>query len=366
MAAAGQGPSPTGVYTHITNDVLKAFDDTPKPFDKVAAYGKPLGFWYAPDLVWPQLLSDKDAWYVRQGTLVSCEPPPPPPKPSSKKKKPVVPFEELPWVKALPEAERARIFAAQAASDAAIPIEAARKEKRKGKIIEFYEWVFGKKTGEPPMWESGVTNNLPTVFDRPHVVYQFSMEGKFEDDFDKPDLKKVFNLTSATLDGFLAKVREEMKDTQYARVEGLSSNSVIGRYYVERMSKVWGGINFDKSLFPEVLVPGTWQCYMERPSGCLWHPAAVFGSDTPPPPTAILAWARSRSEADQIVSGWGSAGKLSVAGVDEAGTLVFYNISKVGGGRRGRTFRRKAKRSNKNGRRFTRKSKHDVRRDRYA
>lgn len=35
-------------------------------------------------------------------------------------------------------------------------------------------------------------------------------------------------------------------------------------------------------------------------------------------------------------------------------------------GGRGRTFRRKAKRSNKNGRRFTRKSKHDVRRDSHA
>ncbi len=190
----------------------------------------------------------------------------------------------------------------------------------------------------------------------------------------------------------MEKAMTKMTETEGDRQVTASGNRnvILGYYYSRHMSKVWGGINFDKSLFEEPVVKPSWKYYLEVPSGCLWRPTLVFGLEAlpeiprkpngvpdwdsvraanAPPPTAILAWARSRAEANEHVRLMGKwADKVSVAGFDDQENLVFFYFKgqPAKGGRRGRTFRRKPKRSNKNGSRFTRKSKHDVRRNRHA
>jgi hypothetical protein len=349
------------MYTHITDYALDIILDQPSKDKGTSVYGKPEGFWFAPDLEWVKLMSKKGDLDIRAAIQS--------PKSS------------------------ARVINSVA-------------EIRAPKYLEMYEWVLGyRKGGSPPMVtketklsQNGVPHNGN------HFVYQFSLDGKLEEDIENPSLDKVFKLTAENEAEFLAKVNGTMKQDYLGLLEVGKQAKRLGRYYVMYMSKLWGGIVFDESLFaPELFDKSlfdepwstqanqsrlTWKHYLEVPSGCLWHPSIVLGLtplkeipkprplDPPttrageaPPPTAVLAWAGSKKEADNQVELMGKwAGKVSVPGFDDQENLVFFHFNgpPAKGGRRGRTFRRKPKRSNKNGRRFTRKSKHDVRRDRHA
>lgn len=364
-----------GLYTHITDRVIASFSDDPMSFNTTASFGKPVGFWYAPELIWATLLSEKGDWSIRTGIydpeqtemqLRRLAP-----------KKPPRPLQEEKWFQRESPERQAEILAATAE----VPRMKEVKKMRSPIILEFYEWALGKRTGDPPMWTEKTemsSNALPSEFKGYHVVYQFSLEGKFESDFNKPDVNKVFNLTKDNEEAFMRFVKEQMG----VKEEDLLSNDVLGKYYRDKMSKQWGGINFDSSVFTitekRCAEPrGCWKYYTERPSGCLWRPATLLGN--PPPPT-VLAWAQTKERADEILTNMRQySDKLYIAGFDSKEALVFFHIGRtstpsVASGEagtlalegRGRTFRRKTKRTNKNGRRFTRKSKHYVRRNRHA
>jgi hypothetical protein len=57
-----------------------------------------------------------------------------------------------------------------------------------------------------------------------------------------------------------------------------------GDYYEEVMKPVWGGIDYDKSLFTDELkAKYPYIQYVEIPSGCLWHPKEVMPGYVPTP-----------------------------------------------------------------------------------
>jgi hypothetical protein len=259
--------------------------------------------------------------------------------------------------------------------------------------LEFYQWALGEKEGTPQMWNESTeltTTNLPTNANGIHYVYQFSLDGKLENDITKPDLTKVFNLTAENEKEWLAYVKEDAAKSNIS--SAISESVLLGNYYSAVMSRQWGGINFDASVFSSASsLRSPWKYYVERASGCLWNPVLVLGlpeidtNTLPPPspyqtsfpiaragkaplPSAVLSFATSKTQADSLLATHGE--RLSVAGIDKDNQLVFFVFrgrrlgSTEKGGRRGRTFRRKAKRSNKNGGRPSRKSKHDVRRNR--
>jgi hypothetical protein len=336
------------MYTHITEYRLDILQDQPSKDNRTSTYGKPVGFWFAPDLEWAKLMSAKGDLGIRAALLSDKSP--------------------------------ARVH--------------EYVKTRAPKYLEMYEWALGyRKEGSPPMvTEETKLSPYDVPYSGNHFVYQFSLDGKLENDMEKPGLDKVFNLTADYEAKFLAKVNDEMKESAHTfrnSTEEYKQVQLLGRYYITRMSNLWGGIVFDKSLFAGPVVNWSWKYYLEVPSGCLWHPSLVLGLKTPkempvprsvleppttgageaPPPTAVLAWAWSREGANgkaKLLEKWGD--KLSIAGFDDKENLVFFllNGQPPAGKGRGRTFRRKPKRSNKNGRRFTRKSKHDVRRDRHA
>jgi len=69
------------------------------------------------------------------------------------------------------------------------------------------------------------------------------------------------------------------------------------------MSKVWGGIDYDESLFTDPLKQKyPFLPYVELPSGCLWRPKKVL-ADYTPTPTVVLAIADTQQTADAIASG---------------------------------------------------------------
>lgn len=165
--------------------------------------------------------------------------------------------------------------------------------------------------------------------------YQFPLEGKFVDDISKPDITKIFRLTSSNIgqfeESFKAYLSETLK-TKQAKLYVIALNSVYtdlrtdeekvapmdykkydqlllktakdfikgnathpkisvalrlieyGDYLENRMRPVWGGIDYDESLFTDDLkkqypfIP-----YVEIPSGCLWHPKEVMPEYVPTP-----------------------------------------------------------------------------------
>ncbi len=134
-------------------------------------------------------------------------------------------------------------------------------------------------------------------------------------------------------------------------------NSIVSvtltKYSRDVLWKAWGGIYYDKSLFEANPDPPrkSWLYNVEIPSLCLFRPVAVLGTDTLD--EKILEFVATCPETP----------KPGVYVAKPEGTAVaFCSKPEAKGGRRrrgyrGRTFRRKPMRRNKNGGRSTRKSR---------
>jgi hypothetical protein len=147
------------------------------------------------------------------------------------------------------------------------------------------------------------------------------------------------------------------------RAKNLKTNRLLADFYVEVMTIEWGGIYFDASLFAGGVEPGSWKANLEVESGCLWAPRNVLGAPVCIAPNAVIAFAASAEQAtrratEPLIAPY--ADRLFLAGVTTDDHVAFFQTPRVGG-RRGRTFRSKALRRNKNGRRLARQSQRRIR-----
>jgi hypothetical protein len=179
------------------------------------------------------------------------------------------------------------------------------------------------------------------------------LEGKFEEDLTKPDKTKIFRLTASNIEAFeetfntyfQEKVRktpvrtyqrmlerpypdlrtQEEKDNPKLRYgvkgsagtlerllmdriqavkDGIPTDPALsrairlvehGEFFDEKMKPVWGGIDFDESLFTDTLqAKYPFIEKVEVPSGCLWHPNKVMPGYTPVDLLAAKAGRRTR------------------------------------------------------------------------
>lgn len=163
--------------------------------------------------------------------------------------------------------------------------------------------------------------------------YEFPLEGKFVDDISKPDKTKILRLTSANIDTFersfepyLSEKRKTVKPRLYvimlnsiyssykalltdeekltikdydkfllkhatSFVKGSMTHPKIstairlieyGNFLNEKLKPIWGGIDYDASLFTDDLkAKYPFIKNVEIPSGCLWHPKDVMPDYVP-------------------------------------------------------------------------------------
>lgn len=348
-------------------------------------YGKPAGFWLAPELAWVDLVASRKSWEIT-GDIVK---------------------------EAAPE---------------------YRFEFTK----EFYDDVFRGVPAEdyvsgtplrpiPPSSAKGGTT---------HFVYQFAIDSsKFSTDIDAPARDRIYTITASNLADFLSTVVRIHADvnanranypagTTYTVFRDATGNARIGWFHQTYMADHWAGVYFDESLFtPELKKEHEWIRMIEIPSVCLWHPVSFLGlpvKEVPNPNyeremAGLDYWRASRGptwepektrsfglvredDLKAVLTLVGSPSnlteklqkgnpykryslpplkaylsKLWVAGVaQESPRLVmimrngkfvgdaettFGEATKGGRRRRGRTFRRTFRRRDKNGGRPTRKSK---------
>jgi hypothetical protein len=309
------------VYTHIASrpiDVLTTRDAG----GKAAFGGKPGGFWFARDRVWVDLMARKGTWNITA------------------------------------------------------PLLGAAGQTPRPYIAEAYACVVERAC---PTAE-GKTLQVPPM--DPHFVYQFSLDHALVTDFNASAKDKVFRLTAeneaewlADFDGWAESVASEKARlvSDYIRGVGvreddprarhLKTNRLLADYYSEVMNAEWGGIYFDASLFASGVEPGSWKANLEVESGCLWHPRNVLGAPGCIAPNAVIAFAASADQAtrratESLIAPY--ADRLFLAGVTTDDHVAFFQTPRVGG-RRGRTFRSKALRRNKNGRRLARQSQRRIR-----
>lgn len=317
------------VYTHIAQ---------PRPIDvlvdniggggKATFGGKPGGFWFTKDRIWVDLLTRKGQWKVTAELLGT-------------------------------PGQRPRPY-----------------------ISDAYACVI---EGKCKAFEEGMPLQSSVSSD-PHFVYRFSLDDAFVSDIHSPDRQKVFYLDSSNEAEFssyfnrwmqsvsrakVGVVREflaerGLRDMSEPRTSRMVRNRLLADFYSEDMAPKWGGIYFDGSIFAGPIQPESWKVYLEVESGCLWHPLSVMGLPEPAcvAPNAVIALAGSKEEADRLGSGLAPyADRLFVVGVDTGDSAVFFRqgVLQTGGRRRGRTFRRKPLRKNKNGRRLARQSQRRLR-----
>lgn len=202
---------------------------------------------------------------------------------------------------------------------------------------------FGKPVG---LWYGHGTSWIDRTlkpYERPLTYthkYVFPLEGKFEEDITKPDKTKIFRLTASNIEAFEKtfepyfekKLRktpvsiyqrmlekpypdlrtQEEKDNPKLRYGVTGSVETLARLLMDRiqavkdgkptdptltqairlveygeflretMKPMWGGIDYDESLFTDTLqakYPFIEQ--VEVASGCLWHPKEVMKGYTP-------------------------------------------------------------------------------------
>lgn len=334
------------MFTHISTDrPIDALTNRRGYGGKATMVGKPAGFWMASELSWVSLVASRQSWEI--------------------------------------------------ASDI---VSVVRDSDRFRHTLEFYKDAI--EDVRVPDFTPGTTLNPlgGSAVDHTHFVYQVELSPDAMSD--TPNRTKLFRLTAPALDSFLAAVDPWYESTLAGTTAQHPRDKPFGKrladYYEVVMAPVWGGILFDESLFtPDLKATHRWIHDTEVASLCLWNPVDVLKlpeTDTNFKPflKAVLTLVGSAASlAKTILKGREFTGRtpplkpylplLFVAGVTTSDTLVM--IMRKGtlvqgakqdgkivlsGGRRGRTFRRKPKRSNKNGHRFTRKSKHDVRRNRHA
>lgn len=326
------------VFTHVSTDrPIEALTNRRGYGGKATLVGKPAGFWMAPGLSWVALIAARDSWEIA-GEIVPT----------------------------------------------------VRPGERFRHTLAFYKDVF--ETERVPDFTAGTSLNPlgASALDHTHFVYQVELPSDVVSE--TPDRTKLFRLTAGGLDDFLALVDPWYDSTlagttaQYPRTKPFGPR--LADYYELVMAPVWGGILFDASLFtPELTAAHRWIHDLEIPTMCLWNPVDVLA--LPATETnfqtslkAVLTLVGdAQSLAKTILTGRQFTGRtpplkpylpmLFVAGVTTDDRLVMImRKGKIApgakrdgkivlsGGRRGRTFRRKPKRKNKNGSRSTRKSKH--------
>lgn len=129
----------------------------------------------------------------------------------------------------------------------------------------------------------------------------------------------------------------------------------MGHYFEDVLRGIWGGIQFDASLFDGSLDKELPMLkWVEVPSGCMWHPDRVMVGYTPKP-VASLAVASTQAEASKFTDPG-----MFVAGQTTDNRLVLFQTGVFVGGRKTRvqTLRRTTRRLSKNGHRLARQSKH--------
>lgn len=318
------------MYTHIASRPIDVLTNSAGAGGKATFGGKPGGLWFAPDRAWVNLMTKKGTWNITAPLLGA-------------------------------EQQRVEPYIAEAYAcvvERACPSADGRTFKP-----------------EPPM--------------DPHFVYRFSLDEALETDLNASAKTKVFRLTAENEPEWLAMFEDWAKSVEaekarmlaeYVRSTGVresdpraahyKTNRLLADFYVEVMTAEWGGIYFDASLFAGAVEPGSWKANLEVESGCLWAPRTVLGVAAPGciAPNAVIALAPSADQAARRVSEpllAPYADRLFLAGITADGHIAFFQTPKVGGRRRGRTFRSKAVRRNKYGSRPTRKSQRG-RRNRHA
>lgn len=336
----------TQVFTHVSMEVpIARLENRDWMGGRAVAVGKPGGFWMAPELTWIGLISSRQSWEI-----------------------------------------------------AAEIVPLVRAEERFSHTLEFYEDVFRDKkipdyVPGTPLKKIGSS----TVFGKTHFVYQAAIpSSRFVETFDSPSPSSVYRLTAPALDAFLARVDPWYDTTvsettpRYPKEKAFPGR--LADYFRESLAVTWGGVFFDASLFTEELkAKHRWIRDTEIPSMCLWKPVDVLGLDASsatnfePFLKAVLTLVDSKEmvatklhKPDQFsrrppllpyksmtsMAAWTAEdtlvmvmrkGKFVASAKDAEGKKLL-----MPGGRRprGRTFRRKPKRRNKNGGRSTRKSKH--------
>jgi hypothetical protein len=389
------------MFTHITEGPLtKLGINNPNAPRRMMFWGKPLGLWYAPGLVWVKRIDKTKSWEIT-GRLES-------------------------------------------------PGNVTH-------VLDYYTSVLENK--EIPSGTSGDVGDS-----KAHFVYNFPLKDSFETDINKPDVSKIFKLTSSNIDAFEASLKPwliekfnnefgTVKDTVYYSYlnsrhvnhfqkdfayvvkeflaskgiapqllvdnrkgheadndnvtldkylrymvqaclikllteggvslndlkqrgtfqntphavgltvkefkvafknakpdaffpDGLTKNITLcdhirmyeyGRYLDAVMSKQWGGIDYDESLFtPELEAKYPYLPYVEVPSGCLWQPTMVMPTYVPKP-IAVLGLARTQADAAELTASVPDPYKkqLYIATISN-GNLVMLKKGTVGGGRRTR------------------------------
>jgi hypothetical protein len=373
------------VFTHISEEnALEKVREDPGGGGRPVGFGKPGGFWLAPDMGWIDLISSRKSWEIA-GDIVA-------------------------------QSAQGFVF-----------------------TKEFYDVVFRDKPADEYVEGTVLQTSAPKTT---HFVYQFTIDpSKFVTDLKAESKGSIFTLTAGNLAAFLAKVEEVHADIKenrsrypstptYTTFQGATGVARIGWFHQTYMADHWAGIMFDESLFtPELKAAHKWIPLLEIPSLCLWHPGSFLGLpriEEPNPqyesqmsdlaswranygkdwlPEKTIVYGKIRDEDLKAVLTWVGTpldlrkklnegnpysryrlspmkpylSKMWVAGVTKDSphlVLILRNGELVPGAKpafeealkggrrrtsrsgRGRTFRRKAGRRNKNGGRPTRKSKH--------
>lgn len=367
------------MFTHITNTPFTTIDvnSYTKVARQVMFFGKPLGLWYAPDLVWVKRMDSVKSWDIT----------------TSKERPGTIPH-----------------------------------------ILDYYTSVLEKK--EIPSGTEGDVGSQMV-----HYMYNFPLKDAFETDINKPDVSKIFKLSASNIDAFEASLQPwltakyakefsstitsyEMylsarqsryfeKDTsdvleflaskgiapsdptyldKYLRYmvracliklmggdlremgtfqnnanslgltvkefkpafkkagpgafypDGLTKNIDLcdrirmydyGTYFQEVMGKKWGGIDYDQSLFtPELETKYPYLPYVELPSGCMWQPTNVMPNYAPKP-IAVLGLAKNQADAAKLTASVPDPYKnqLYIATINNGNLVMLKKGTGVGGRR---------------------------------
>ena len=313
-------------YTHVSERPIAALRDTLVSGGPAVRSGKPAGFWLAPGLTWIELLARR------------------------------------------PELGGTEVLGSW---DVAGSVGAVRKGDDFRFTKEIYDDVLGDK--RIPDYGPGTALadvDISSATGKTHFVYQFDIP----DDriSEAPSLQTIRRLTASTLDAFLAEVPPwyaSVAGTSPATPKDASFASQLAMFFRMSLAPQWGGILFDKSLFTsELTTAHPWIRDLEVESLCLWHPTQILTLQ-PDSLVAVITIVGSKAVLDKKLAGVSYLNmpplepyrsKLYVAGLlaDKSGVVMILRKGQgeLKGGGRGRTFRRKPKRRNKNGGRSTRKS----------
>jgi hypothetical protein len=115
------------------------------------------------------------------------------------------------------------------------------------------------------------------------------------------------------------------------------------------MSKQWGGIHYDSSIFtPEIEAKYPFIKWVEVPSGCLWQPLSVMPTYVPHP-IAVLGWSKNTEDAEKLTASIPEQyrNQLYIATIKDGNLFLIKKGITVAGRRTRRNKLRKTRRKNK-------------------